>query len=409
MIFLRASKKQVGNTFDSSFYKLMERIGYTDLQGTATKGDIDLALRDLFFRCLDIRASSFARSVVGTFSHDGFNVERAIGGKFKTVEQDHRWVKLIKSPSSSISAYDIWYWASMMRDINGVADFVVEDDGFGVPIALYPIYPEFGELRTVPDQKGGILAYEFFKSGGGQTRLETRDVVRIRLPHPYSPYQNASLLRAAMLSRETSEYHNKFMAQSAKSGRRPPVALVSKTPMNEGRMKMYADEFNRKYYARDEIKGVPVLGDEMAIQKLPISAADIDLIGSMNFNAKNTFQVWGVPEGLLSDDANRANAEAAQFTYATMTIQPIVDHCASQLTRHFTESFRVQGNVLRVVAPDVTPINRMEEAQLHAVQIGNGTLLPNEIRERKGMTKLKGGDDPLINTNLKLLNEVENA
>ena len=202
-------------------------IGLTDSDRPSAH-KIGLAARGLFSACIDIRANAIARAIAGGPGRKGFSVKRlAAQGEYEDVELSHPWVRLLLRPSANRPALEVWRWASEARDYAGSADFVVEDDARGVPVALHEIFPEFGVLSPVPSASGGESGYVFFRADGRAIELEARDVVRLRHSDPRSPYRSMSLLQKAAYQLDKQLYADIYERDTLREGRFPPVVLTS--------------------------------------------------------------------------------------------------------------------------------------------------------------------------------------
>jgi len=65
------------------------------------------------------------------------------------------------------------------------------------------------------------------------------------------------------------------------------------------------------------------------------------------------------------------------------TVQPLLDEAAQQLTMGLEQAFEPEGT-LRVMAPDVTPTSRRDQAETDRILVESGLRTRNEIRERDG-------------------------
>ncbi len=105
-------------------------------------------------------------------------------------------------PSEHHSALEVWTWAFMICDLMEVADFVVEDDHRGVPVALHAIFPEFGHLEPFPRLAGGVAGYVFWRADGERIHLEPRDIVGRRRTHPSARFARSVCLGAGVATRQ---------------------------------------------------------------------------------------------------------------------------------------------------------------------------------------------------------------
>ena len=103
--------------------------------GTTASRSLDF-WRGIFFACVEMRAHGIAEAMTGA------RVERILGqSEYEMVDPAHPWAALLRRPAKGKSAYMLWYWVSLMRDITGSCYLFVERDRLGRPIRLVLIAP----------------------------------------------------------------------------------------------------------------------------------------------------------------------------------------------------------------------------------------------------------------------------
>lgn len=390
--------------FDTAQVRASRPMGVTD-SSRPSQHLVQTMLRSTFARCIQLRADAIAQAMTGVDGDAPDVVRRRPGGAAEPVEDGHPWRRLIERPNPYRSAFEVWHWASMARDLQGSADFIVEHDGRGMPIAMYEVFADFGEIRPVPDAYGGVAGYKFWRKDGAQIDLEAKDVIRFRRPDPTTPWESVSLLEWAAYSLDIELYAQIYQRDQMKDGRTPPAYLSTTQRITPAQAKQYGEAFQDGYMKAGEHtkRGVPVLGNDLEIKTTSLNANDLALIDSRRLNDTHIFWATGVPQGLLSDDANRANADAARKMFERYTIQPETVGICAQLTRGFETSFGAAEGVLNVRPPDVVSADPLEQSRVDEIRIRTGLDLVNELRDRDGLDPVDGGDIPLISAGLQPL------
>ena len=100
-----------------------------------------------------------------------------------------------------------------------------------------------------------------------------------------------------------------------------------------------------------------------------------------------------VPKTVLgiTDDVNRANAEATDYVFARRTIKPKLDLIESVLNTTLVQYF---GDSLVLAFDDPTPIDKKQQNEkIKTMTGGQPIMTPNEAREEfLGYEKVNGGD-----------------
>lgn len=381
-------------------------IGLTDSQKPSTRR-VEQSLVGLFMRLVELRATARASALLGGRMGAGFQVERIIRqGEYEPVEGEHPWATLLHDPSPHVPALELWTWAFMAEDLYGEAAFVIEDDARGVPTALHPIYPEFGTIEPVPSAIGGVGGFVYWRADGERILLEARDVVRIRTPHPSTPYRTMTLLGRAAYLLDKGLYADIYERDMLKDGRMPPSYVSSDQDLSTTQIDRYQAGL-KKYMGTGagKVKNVPVFGSGMKLMPTPFKAEDVALIESGILNDKRLFWSSGVPQGMVDHEANRANTDGQRRVFSEQTVQPLSDRAASQLTFGFARAFGSNRGVLRIISPSVVPIDRELQTRIDEGRIRSGTPI-NRIMAERGEETVEGGDVPLISGNLRTLQSV---
>ena len=381
-------------------------IGLTDSTKPTTRR-VEQSLVGLFMRLVELRATARASALLGGRMGAGFQVERVVRqGEYEPVEGEHPWAMLLHDPSAHVPALELWTWAFMAEDLYGEAAFIIEDDARGVPTALHPIYPEFGTLEPIPSATGGVGGFVYWRADGERFTHEARDVVRIRTPHPSTPYRTMTLLGRAAYLLDKGLYADIYERDMLKDGRMPPSYVSSDQDLTGTQIARYQAGL-KKYMGTGsgKVKNVPVFGSGMKLMPTPFKAEDVALIESGILNDKRLFWSSGVPQGMVDHEANRANTDGQRRVFSEQTVQPLSDRAASQLTFGFARAFDSRRGVLRIISPNVVPVDRELQTRIDEGRIRSGTPI-NRIMAERGEDTVEGGDVALVSGNLRTLESV---
>lgn len=335
----------------------------------------------LFSKLVGMRADATARAIVGEQGQGGFQVESLQAGEYEAVEGGHPWMRLIRRPNPDTAAYLFWHWVSRVVDLQGAAHLLVEDDAAGTPIALWPIYPEWGDVRPQLGDKGQVSGWVYYR-GGERVQYEARDIIRISLDDPVRAGETMSLLERGVYELSRELHHNKYEQDFLEDGRPPNVYLTFDNDVNVSANQEAADKVQQRYMGKRANK-VPALGNGGEMKTVALSPDDLQMLESRQMNERRLFTICGVPQALYkSESSNRSTGEAAHWTFAKYTIQPRAVHFSSQMTKDFERSFGADPGALRVQAPDVTPVDREEQETINEARVRRGVPPAQVMREQ---------------------------
>jgi len=364
-------------------YSISNVLGIRDY-GRPSEHEQRELLRGTFEACVRRRARRFASAVLPSREGPGLRVERKTGEGWEEVEEDHPWLGLIRRPNESRSPYVYWKWVSLARDLQGRAPQLVWDDSRGIPEHLYEIYPEFGYVQPLASREGGVDGYIYERDDGRDIRLDPRDIMELKRTDPHSPYETQSLLEALASEVAGDKFASEYRRQTFEQGRPPLVYLSTDENLQRSQKEEYGQRLKQKFFARQgRQKGVPVFDHGMELEDVSIDPESFQMLESQGLDQTVIFRVTGVPQALLDMDSNRAESEEARKEFMRGTIQPLLDEAAQQLTMGLEQAFEPEGT-LRVMAPDVTPTSRHDQAETDRILVESGLRTRNEIRERDG-------------------------
>jgi len=359
-------------------------------------------LRGTLEACLRKRAELFARSCTPGGEHKGLMVKRETADGMEPVEESHPWLRLIRQPNEYRSAYDFWYWVRLAADVQGVAPTVVRDDTLGTPGALLEVFPSFGRMNEKLNPEGGTGGYVYNRSDGQQIQMGADDVVQIKRTDPTTPHGSISILESLIYEvasdRAAAEYRHKTYSE----GRPPLLYLGTDQDMAAETAREQGERFKNEYMKPNgEVKGVPVMYGGMDLQSLGIDPDTFQMLESQELDHEVIFRVTGINAAYLDQGSNRAESEQAERSILTGTIQPLLNQAAAQLTLSLRRAFGAEDS-LRVVAPDVTPVDRDQQAEIHRTQVETGAKTLNDIRRELGEEEYDAdvADEPLVPSTL---------
>ncbi|HEX8298805.1 MAG TPA: phage portal protein, partial [Rubricoccaceae bacterium] len=318
--------------------------------------------------------------------------------RFEPVEQAHPWARLLRQPHPSLSARSLWSWVQQAKDLGRGAFLVIERDGAGRPLYLHPVFPSFGEVKPVGSASGSVESYVFHRADGQRQTWEARDVVWIRHPHPVSPFESASLLELTAYESDTDLYARIYLRDLLRRGGAPKLQITSEQPVDGKSALELSARLSPAVLNQNASQLIPVFGKGARVETIGLSAKDMEFVQAAGLTRTDLLQTWGIPEGLFSDRANRANADAAQYILADLTLQPETDDACDQLTTQLRAAFEPAGQpssaailALTVVPPNVVPLDPDLALKTDESHLRTGLRSIDELRERDGV-EAWGGD-----------------
>ena len=316
------------------------------------------------------------------------------------------WHRLLKRPNPFVSPYIYWLFKFLAWDYSGKVDSVVEDRetlGRKVPIALHPVYPEFGNVEPILGPQGQTESWVYERSDGHREYLAARDIVRIQEVDATAPWLTPGLSERLRFEIDTQAAENKYSRDMARDQGRPQVSLEfdNDRGWNQELLEELAEDFYDKF-TMGNVKGVPVAAG-FKIKELGLWPIRQQYIQGRKFTREQIFLGAMTPETLFTGTNSRAQTEAQMYLFSTLVIKPRIESMTQQLTSEFEKIFQTPPDVLRIQPPaNVVPEDQKLQAEIDEIHLRSGRRLIDEIRQRDGEDELADGlgKHPLVSSTL---------
>ena len=140
--------------------------------------------------------------------------------------------------------------------------------------------------------------------------------------------------------------------------------------------------------------------------KLADNMKDMDMINGRTFTRDAVLEHFGVPREIMgiTQNSNRATADAAQYIYAKNVLTPKLKNRQDAINRQLLPAY---GEDLEWEFDDIIPHDQEFEKAVALDGWNNGLLTKNEAREKLGMEPAKNGDIYKMNFADLFLDETE--
>lgn len=322
------------------------------------------------------------------------------GGPDDEPEQihNHPLERLFRNPNPDMSGDFFWQYLVMWAAIDGNAYVYIRTDQ-GRVLELWPlpsndVTPRMGQGK----ESDSLVGFYEFRSSRGVWPFSPDTICHFKyIPDPWDITRGLSPLRALTLSVDTDLAMAKYNAAFFGKGNVSPQTIVNISgndyrPLDDKDVQALKDDLRRNFTASDRRTAL-VSAVKLDVARLGLSQEEMDFIDGRNFSRDEIAYVFGIPEGIMSRDANRANSGNARDTFKENTIYPLHTSFASEITRAVVEryynhrySLTAQGMVvservdnLEAEFEDIRPRNR--ELELMEMQAGAGVLTVDEVRQ----------------------------
>ena len=304
--------------------------------------------------------------------------------------------KLIDRPNPDYSWYELIYMASQNLDLSGQA-FISEIKA-GVknqPQELW-VLPSKG-MKIKPSTTRLVEFYEYERQ-----RIESDDMIMIKMPNPNSPWFGMPVLMAAGkatdIDRESGEWQKVSLENRGASDINIKLPDTATQEQADSVKKQYKDQQAGAKNARK------ALVSNADIQVLGQNAIELDFVNSRRAIWTEICAVFGLSLSNLgmTEDVNLANADAMNKALWQNTIIPQLELISRQLNHQLASEYGPEW----CMVPDLTNIEALQENRADKLAAATSLYsmgVPFNVISEKlelGIDEIEGGDIGYISSGM---------
>lgn len=241
-------------------------------------------------------------------------------------------------------------------DLTGEGWFTVSRAG-GRPIELWPVRPD--RMAPVRDPKTYLNGYVYRAPDGTLIPLRLDEVIFMRMPNPSDPYRGMgavqSLINQLWGAKMAAEWNRRFFENSALPG----GLIELPNHLSDPEWEEFQDRWGESHRGVNNAHTVGLLEYGGKWVDLKYTQKDMEFSELRRVTREEIREAFGIHGHMLglSEDVNRANAEASETTYAKRQLVPRVARWAGALNSDLLPMFGDMGKGYEVVADDPVPEN----------------------------------------------------
>jgi len=317
---------------------------------------------------------------------------------------EHPLIDLTTQVNDFMNHTDLMELTDLHLELTGNAYWYLVPGPLGVPIEIWPLPPE--KMRVVPDPEKFISHYVFITSYGSKVKFERDEIIHFKWPNPRDPYYGMSPLQAVASMYNINYSMNEYEKAMFTNNARPEGFFYTDQEIDDITFERLKTEIVEMWQGIKNVGKTGLLDRNVKFEKVNWSPRDLAFLQGRKWSKAEIFEAYDTPIGLFDEKANRANAEAAQYTYMKFGIAPRLRRFEEKLNERLVPRY---DDRLFVAFDEIVPEDKefrlKEDTELF--KIGVKTI--NEIRTERGLGDIAGGDSTFLpQTFLPLLSAGQN-
>lgn len=296
-----------------------------------------------------------------------------LDGEQRIAVEQHPLERLLNCPNPFTSRFDLMEQTVGMLELTGNAYWFLSGNA-GTPQEIWMLRPD--RVSIVPDERSYVRGY-IYEIDGVRVPLEAVEVVHFKRWHPLNDYYGLSALQAAANSVHTDKAMAQWNRNTFGQDNAVPSGIVT---LPETTAEPDYERIKREWvssYGATQRKTAFLRSGNVTWQSISRSHNDLDFLRGRQANRDEILNIFGVPVGLVSDNATEANAKVAERTFVERTLYPKLVRIASVITAQLLPFWK--HHAVAEFA-DIRPTDK--QARIDEIRAATQIMSVNEVRAR---------------------------
>jgi len=311
---------------------------------------------------------------------------------------EHPILRLLDYANEFQTGQEVAELTALHRILAGRAYWYLPRNGFGVPAEIWVIPPHL--IKPVPSQKDFIAGY-VAQVGNEKIPFSKDEIIWFPMPDPLNPYGGIGYAQPAAIELDSELYASKWNRNFFYNSARPDGALETDRNLTDEQFKALQEQWTTQHQGLSRAHKMAILEGGLQYKQIQMTQKDMDFRELRRQTRENLMFTFGIPLSVMgvTENVNRANAEAGEYTFARWTVRPELTKMKNKLNEKLIPMFPLAKGV-ELDFDEVVPETIEQKRLLSESGIKNGTLTINESRKLLGFDPIPAGEQLLVPLNL---------
>jgi HK97 family phage portal protein len=258
-----------------------------------------------------------------------------------TLVTEHPALSVWNTPNQFFTTQEFVESEEQHIDLTGEGWWVVVRLG-GRPIELWPVRPD--RMLPVPHPQKFLSGYVYLGPDGERVPLGLDEVIQIRVPNPTDPYRGMGAVQSILIDLDSSRLSAEWNRNFFLNGAEPGGIIEVPTELGDDEFERLRMRWNEQHKGVANAHRVAILEMGKWVDR-KFTQRDMQFAELRSVSReviREAFAIHGHKLG-LSESVNRANADAADVTYAKDQTIPRLGRFKQALNKDFLRLFGDMG------------------------------------------------------------------
>ncbi|GAB4324396.1 MAG: phage portal protein [Phototrophicales bacterium] len=281
---------------------------------------------------------------------------------------------LLDNPNPYMSRFELMEQTIGTLELTGNAYWLLVGDMTGKPMQIWMLRPD--RMSVLPDENQFVRGY-VYEIDGKRIPLDVAEVVHFKRWHPANDYYGLSALEAGRVAVSTDRAMSEWNRNTFGRDNGIPAGIVNiRERVTDADFERIKQDW-RQSYGSGQRRTAFLRGGELEWVNIGLSHHEMDFLKGRQANRDEILNIFGVPVGLVSDNATEANAKVAERMFIERTLYPKLVRVAQKITQEILP-FWSRDYIAEF--EDIRPTDTA--ARLEEIRTASAVLSINEIRQR---------------------------
>lgn len=297
------------------------------------------------------------------------------------------------------TGYDLRFAISAHLELTGNSYTYLEGvtDALSKPTALYQLDPNKVKVVTTTGTFPRRLLHYKYTEGTEEFTFKPYEILHIKYPNPSDEIKGVGTVQSIQRWIDADEYADEVNARYFENGARIGGFLESDKGLTPAQLEYLKKSFDAVHRGAANAYKTAALPAGVKFTAGSTTPKDMDFVALGQEMGKRILAGFRVPKSVLgiTEDVNRANAEATNYIFALRTIKPKMELITAYLNEFFVPRY---GKDIYLTFENPVPENEAQKVEQMKAETGAQPILtPNEAREKyAGLDAVENGDQLYI-------------
>ena len=312
---------------------------------------------------------------------------------------NHKILDLLKLVNPTQTSNEFIALHTIYKLLIGESFWVINNNLNNEPGEIVLAYPQ--KMSVVPAKNFPMVKGYVYGSGAEAIPFTPEEVIHFKEPNPLNQYRGLGGAQAIGINLDAQMNADKWINQFFYNSARPDGVIEYDYDLSDEQFDKLSKQWKEKHQGVSKAHSVALLEGGGKYVQIQNTVKDMDFPNLQLRNRDVILGVFGMPLSVMgiSENVNKANAEAGDYTFARWLIKPRLDWDKAKIQEQLIPKFKNSAN-LEIGYEEVVPETIDQKRELAESGMRAGYLTINEARKLRGLDPMPNGDVLLIPLNL---------